>query len=123
MSRMRSLMGGCVEKRNSMKPPDEAKKRCWDSRSAVEPARFAPDIPATFFKAEARPSGLRVNWTAEASARYSRWRETEAWMTLAKKMPPEPMTSTTRPATTIPIVSGAESLSPSEAFAPRRMKI
>ena len=72
MSRMRSLMGGCVENRNSMKPPDEAKKRCCDSRSAFEPARFAPDIPATFFKAEARPSGLRVNWTAEASARYSR---------------------------------------------------
>ena len=44
-------------------------------------------------------------------------------MTLAKKMPPEPMTSTTRPVTTMAMVSGAESLSPPELSAPRRMKM
>ena len=34
-----------------MKPPDDAKKRCCDSRSAFEPVRLAPDIPEIFFKA------------------------------------------------------------------------
>ena len=78
MRLIRSPMGGWVEKKNSMKPPEEAKKRCCDSRSAFEPVRLAPAIPPTFFKAEASPSGLRVNCTDEASARYSRCRETEA---------------------------------------------
>ena len=43
--------------------------------------------PPIFFSAPVMPPGLRVNWTEEASARYSRWRETAAWMSLPKKYP------------------------------------
>jgi hypothetical protein len=37
------------------------------------------------------PSGLRVNWTADASARNSRCRLTEALSRLPKKVPRKPM--------------------------------
>ena len=43
------------------------------------------------------PSGLRVNCTAEASARNSRCRETAALMRLPKNMPTKPSTMNTRP--------------------------
>jgi hypothetical protein len=44
------------------------------------------------------PSGLRVNWTALASARYSRWRETAALIMRPKKTPMYPSSQHVTPA-------------------------
>jgi hypothetical protein len=44
------------------------------------------------------PFGLRVNCTADASARYSRCRETAAWISRPKNTPTYPITSIAAPA-------------------------
>ena len=48
------------------------------------------------------PSGLRVNWTALASARYSRCRDTAAMISRPKNAPTKPSTNTPTPSMTMP---------------------
>ena len=48
------------------------------------------------------PSGLRVNCTALASARYSRCRDTAAWISRPKNAPTRPSTNRPRPSSTRP---------------------
>ena len=74
---MRSSMSGCV----AMSAEDFFVKVCTGltmNRCCV--ARLTPGkgaaLAASFRNAEISPSGLRVNWTDVASARYSRWRDT-----------------------------------------------
>ena len=68
--------------------PRASPKNMWLTSSASASRTLDPSAEAPiFFKAPAIPGGLRVNWTAEASARYSRWRETAALMSRAKKTP------------------------------------
>ena len=52
-----------------------------------EAIRDPVERPPIFFSAPAIPAGWRVNWTADASARYSRWRDTALLINRAKKTP------------------------------------
>ena len=54
-----------------------------DDTSYFDPS----EKPPIFFNAPAIPEGLRVNCTAEASARYSRCRDTALWMILPRNTP------------------------------------
>ena len=75
--RMRASSGGCEAKRLLSDAPGE-KSRCASSlRLAHRIALPKLDAPIRL-SAPANPDGLRVNCTAEASAKNSRWRDTEA---------------------------------------------
>src|SRR5215468_5571357 len=50
--------------------------------------------PPIFLSAPPTLSGLRVNWTALASARYSRCRDTAAMISRPKNAPTRPSTNT-----------------------------
>ena len=66
---MRSVRGGCVANIDWIALP----KKRWLASFAMGWATFEPEwSPPIFMSAPAMPSGLRVNCTAEASARYSR---------------------------------------------------
>ena len=65
--------------------------------------------PPIFLSAPPMLSGLRVNWTALASARYSRCRDTAAMISRPKNAPTRPSTNTPRPTSTRP---------PRESFLP-----
>src|SRR5437764_3695520 len=65
--------------------------------------------PPIFLSAPPMPSELRVNWTALASARYSRCRETAAMISRPKNAPTRPSTNTPTPSSTRP---------PRESFLP-----
>ena len=85
--RIRSARGGCVARPLKRWPTASPKKR-WLASAAAGALTFEPsDRAPIFLRAPAMPSGLRVNWTAEASARYSRWRLTAALIRLPKKTP------------------------------------
>ena len=92
--RIRSTSGGWVASSPKSWPaPPALPKNMWLASSArgswiVEPAASAP----IFLSAPAMPSGLRVNCTAEASARNSRCRETAALIRFAKNTPTYPIT-------------------------------
>src|SRR5215831_5663432 len=58
--------------------------------------------PPIFLSAPPMPSGLRVNWTALASARYSRCRDTAAMISRPKNAPTRPSTNTPKPSSTRP---------------------
>lgn len=81
-----------------------AKKRC-DASSAfgwlIRPPEAKPPI---FLRAPAMPPGLRVNWTAAASARNSRWRETADLISRPKSTPMYPMIIRQSPARSRPAV-------------------
>jgi len=47
------------------------------------------------------PAGLRVNCTADASARYSRWRDTALLISFAKNTPTYPTAMTITPNSTM----------------------
>ena len=92
-------MGGWVAIRLERKPPTpSAKKRCEASSASGVESR-EPCFPI-FASARARPPGLRVNCTAAASARNSRWRETASRMSRPKKAPIDPATRSESPAPT-----------------------
>ena len=89
---MRSARGGWVE--NNALIPDAMPwpKNMWLASGAFGCSICEPvSKPPIFFNAPAMPSGLRVNCTADASARNSRCRLTEALMRLPKKVPRKPM--------------------------------
>ena len=70
ISRMRASSGGCVAKRLPRNP--EAKSM-WETSEAWGFEIRLPCVAAPItFSAPAMPSGLRVNCTDDASARYSR---------------------------------------------------
>src|SRR5262249_46491772 len=58
--------------------------------------------PPIFLSAPPMPSVLRVNWTALASARYSRCRDTAAMISRPKNAPTRPSTNTPRPSSIRP---------------------
>src|SRR6266487_129946 len=69
-ARMRSTKGGWVAKSESPKP---LAKNKWLASSACGELILEPEVsPPIFLSAPANPDGLRVNCTAEASARTSR---------------------------------------------------
>ena len=97
MRRILSSMGGCVAIRLERKPPTpSAKNRCEASSASGVESR-EPCFPI-FWSAPASPVGFRVNWTAAASARNSRWRFTAAWMIFAAAYPTHPSTNRATPA-------------------------
>ena len=86
---MRSSSGGCVAQR-----PPKLDLKAWAKKKVAELGRAfaghdpaAEGVAADFLEGAAdRRSGLRVNWTAEASARNSRWRDTAAWIKSAEEI-------------------------------------
>ncbi len=106
MARMRSSRGGCVAKRLCRTP---VAKSMWETSAARGfPMRLPCVAAPMILSAAAMPSGLRVNWTEDESARYSRWRETIAWIRREQRTPSEPSAHTTPP----------KSISPSAIAAP-----
>ena len=67
--------------------------RCWVA--SLTPGKGLPAAASSFCRAEIRPSGLRVNWTEVASARYSRWRDTAICTALAARGASTATTSST----------------------------
>lgn len=76
-------------------PFTEIQVAVFRAESAVE--FRAGGITADFFSAPTRPAGLRVNCTAEASARNSRSRLMAPLIILPKKVPTEPSRISARP--------------------------
>jgi hypothetical protein len=74
------------------KPSARPKNRWLASAACGATRRARRDQPPMARSAPAIPAGLRVNCTAEASARNSRWRQTAAWIRLPKKTPAKPTT-------------------------------
>ncbi len=91
---IRASMGGWLANQREESP---SAKRRWAASGAKALSSFEPAC-AMRASAPARPSGLRVNCTAAASARNSRWRDTAARMSRPKKAPTAPAAQTTRPA-------------------------
>ena len=78
--------GGWVAQR----PPKFDSKACAKKKWLISAARWVSSDepiarPPIFFSGRVTPSGFRVNWTAEASARNSLCRDTEAWISRPKK--------------------------------------
>ena len=102
--RIRSSSGGWVA--NMLAMP--LAKYMWLASAAHGLMSFEPNTAAPIrFSAPAMPSGLRVNCTAEASARYSRCRETAALMRLPNNRPKKPTTMNARPISNRYITSAA----------------
>src|ERR1700730_10728566 len=79
-ARIRSINGGCVANPNSSLFKPFAKNK-WLTSSARCDCNSEPSVaPPIFLRAPASPEGLRVNCTADASARNSRCRLTAAWI-------------------------------------------
>ncbi len=75
-------------------------KKKWLTSSPFG-SRMAEPAAPIFLSAPARPTGLRVNWTAEASASTSRWRETAARIIRPKRTPRYPITKSAIPTASI----------------------
>src|SRR6185369_6465944 len=77
---IRSSVAGWVEKspdaRSSNFLIGFVKYMCWVARLATSSTSWSLEILA---RARSIPYGLRVSWTDDASARYSRWRLTASW--------------------------------------------
>ena len=98
-NRIRSSSGGCVAVKENHDSLIPLPKNIWLASSACgvsnrEPVAIAP----IFFSAPAKPSGLRVNCTADESARYSRCRDTALLMRLPMRMPKPPAAMMPSPA-------------------------
>ncbi len=77
-----------MAKKFNSEPAKASAKNMWLHSSAwASLIREPAASPPIFFSAPPMPAGLRVNWTEEASARYSRWRETAALMSRPKNTP------------------------------------
>ena len=88
---MRFFKEGCVEKIPNQELRKPFPKNMWLASSAMGLRMREPcPKPPIFFSALARPIGLRVNWTAAASARDSRWRATALLINRPKKAPALP---------------------------------
>ena len=88
---IRSSSGGWVANNEDSDGTAEP-KNMWLVSSASGLRIEAPwDRPPIFFSAPAIPSGFRVNWTAEASARNSLCRLTALLMSRPKKTPMYPI--------------------------------
>ena len=93
MRRIRSTSGGCVAS-SAENAGTPALKNRWHASSACGLLIRDPCArPPIFLSAPPIPSGLRVNCTAEASARNSRCREMAALISRPKKTPAQPITS------------------------------
>ena len=100
--RTRSASGGWVAKNCAVRLPNALPKNMWLISSAWPSSIFdVSGRPPIFFNAPPMPSGSRVYCTAEASARYSRCRETPALISLPKNSPIDPTTSNPRATTRI----------------------
>ena len=98
IARIRSSSGGCVANALKNELFKALPKNMWLASWACSDSRREPSCAAPIFcRAPESPSGLRVNCTAEASARNSRWRLTAAWMSRPKKTPTQPRSTSTRP--------------------------
>ena len=87
MRRIRTVSGGWVE-RAAVQADTPLPKNMWQACSAFGLLIREPSAsPPIFLSAPAMPAGFRVNCTAEASARNSRWRETAHLISRPKKTP------------------------------------
>ena len=97
---IRSASGGCVA--NRAETP--LAKNMWEASVARGASSREPASPPIFLSAPAIPSGLRVNCTAEASARNSRCRLTAALIRLPIRVPAKPTAISPSPITMIAAV-------------------
>ncbi len=86
--RIRSGSGGWVASHPKSRLRTPWPKYMWEASGARGFSISEPvGSPPIFLSAPAIPAGLRVNWTAEASARNSRSRETAALIRLPMNVP------------------------------------
>src|SRR5450830_1428517 len=97
MRRIRSAKGGCVANQRDWVVPLTSSMCCTSGCRLCDGALTCTCWPATLRSTPPSPSLLRVNCTARASARNSRWRDTAAFSARPASQPREPAATMATP--------------------------